>query len=67
MINYKKISADFQFIGSRVGQFKIETKDIQITESRAQITTDFDYNKRGKKIRRQHKKAELEKTKHANS
>ncbi|MDV3429200.1 MAG: preprotein translocase subunit SecB, partial [Bacillota bacterium] len=36
--------ADFQFIGSRVGQFKIETKDIQITESRTQITTDFDYN-----------------------
>lgn len=44
MINSKKILADFQFIGNRVEQFRIETKDIQITESRAQITTDFDYN-----------------------
>lgn len=44
MINSKQILADFQFIGNRVDDFKLETKDIHNIDSRANITTEYDYN-----------------------
>lgn len=44
MINSKQILADFQFVGNRVADFKIQTKDIEAKQLKAQINYDFDYN-----------------------
>lgn len=32
MINVNKVLADFQFVGNRVSDFKIETRDIRTNE-----------------------------------
>ncbi|MDP9751420.1 preprotein translocase subunit SecB [Thermoanaerobacter pentosaceus] len=44
MIDSNQVLADFQFIGNRVSNFKIETKDIKTNEAKAKVTYNFDYN-----------------------
>ncbi|AEF17788.1 MULTISPECIES: protein-export chaperone SecB [Thermoanaerobacterium] len=44
MINVNKVLADFQFVGNRVSDFKIETRDIRTNEFKVHVTYDFDYN-----------------------
>jgi len=43
MINSNQVLADFQFIGNRVSNFKIETRDIRIDKEKINVTYDFDY------------------------
>jgi preprotein translocase subunit SecB len=47
MINVNKVLADFQFVGNRVSEFKIETRDIRTNEFKVHVTFDFDYNIKG--------------------
>jgi hypothetical protein len=43
MINSNQVLADFQFVGNRVSNFKIETRDIKTNEFKVKVTYDFDY------------------------
>ncbi len=43
-MDIKKISADFQFIGSRIARFSIETNSLNMKKSKVTVNLDVDYN-----------------------
>ncbi|MCX7883496.1 MAG: protein-export chaperone SecB [Caloramator sp.] len=44
MIDSNNILADFQFVGSRVSEFSLITKQVQKSKEKANLSYEFDYN-----------------------